>query len=218
MSFKHRRTPIMKRYFITGIGTEVGKTVASAIITEALEADYWKPIQAGDLHISDSIAVESLIQNNRSVFHKEAYRLNHPISPHASAERDGLEIDLSTIKLPNTDNILVIEGAGGLLAPLNRRETMIDLIDQIKCEVILISRHYLGSINHTLMSIKILKTKNITIKGILFNGNDNKETEEIIKEMSGIRILGRINELKQVNSLNIQSEANRLKESLSEFI
>jgi dethiobiotin synthetase len=208
----------MKRYFITGIGTEVGKTVASAIITEALEADYWKPIQAGDLHISDSIAVESLIQNNRSVFHKEAYRLNHPISPHASAERDGLEIDLSTIKLPNTDNILVIEGAGGLLAPLNRRETMIDLIDQIKCEVILISRHYLGSINHTLMSIKILKTKNITIKGILFNGNDNKETEEIIKEMSGIRILGRINELKQVNSLNIQSEANRLKESLSEFI
>ncbi|MAZ31168.1 MAG: dethiobiotin synthase [Flavobacteriales bacterium] len=209
----------MKRYFITGIGTEVGKTVGSAIITEALEADYWKPIQAGDLQISDSMAVESLIQNNRSVFHKEAYRLNHPISPHASAERDGLEIDLSTIKVPNTDNILVIEGAGGLLAPLNRRETMIDLIDQIKCEVILISRHYLGSINHTLMSTKILKTKNIAIKGILFNGNENKETEEIIKEMSsGIRILGRINELKQVNSLNIKSEANRLKESLSEFI
>tara|TARA_Y100000385_G_scaffold291794_1_gene372409 strand:+ start:13296 stop:13925 length:630 start_codon:yes stop_codon:yes gene_type:complete len=209
----------MKRYFITGIGTEVGKTVGSAIITEALEADYWKPIQAGDLEISDSMAVESLIQNNRSVFHKEAYRLNHPISPHASAERDGLEIDLSTIKVPNTDNILVIEGAGGLLAPLNRRETMIDLIDQIKCEVILISRHYLGSINHTLMSTKILKTKNIAIKGILFNGNENKETEEIIKEMSsGIRILGRINELKQVNSLNIKSEANRLKESLSEFI
>lgn len=204
----------MKRYFITGIGTEVGKTISSAVITEALEADYWKPIQAGDLQKSDSMTVESLIQNNRSVFHKEAYRLNHPISPHAASERDGLEIDLSSIKIPETNNALVIEGAGGLLVPLNHRETIIDLIGQLKCEVILVSRHYLGSINHTLMSINILKTKKVDIKGILFNGNENKETESIIQEMSGIKIIGRINELEKINSMNIQSEANRLKESL----
>lgn len=204
----------MKRYFITGIGTEVGKTISSAVITEALEADYWKPIQAGDLQKSDSMTVESLIQNNRSVFHKEAYILNHPISPHAASERDGLEIDLSSIKIPETNNALVIEGAGGLLVPLNHRETIIDLIGQLKCEVILVSRHYLGSINHTLMSINILKTKKVDIKGILFNGNENKETESIIQEMSGIKIIGRINELEKINSMNIQSEANRLKESL----
>ena len=214
MSFKHRRNAVMKRYFITGIGTEVGKTISSAVITEALEADYWKPIQAGDLQKSDSMTVESLIQNNRSVFHEEAYRLNHPISPHAASERDGLEIDLSTIKIPETNNALVIEGAGGLLVPLNNRETIIDLICQLKCEVILVSRHYLGSINHTLMSINILKTKKVNIKGILFNGNENKETESIIQEMSGIKIIGRINELEKINSMNIQSEANRLKESL----
>jgi dethiobiotin synthetase len=214
MSFKHRRNAVMKRYFITGIGTEVGKTISSAVITEALEADYWKPIQAGDLQKSDSMTVESLIQNNRSVFHKEAYRLNHPISPHAASERDGLEIDLSSIKIPETNNALVIEGAGGLLVPLNHRETIIDLIGQLKCEVILVSRHYLGSINHTLMSINILKTKKVDIKGILFNGNENKETESIIQEMSGIKIIGRINELEKINSMNIQSEANRLKESL----
>tara|TARA_B110000444_G_scaffold103422_1_gene97657 strand:+ start:372 stop:989 length:618 start_codon:yes stop_codon:yes gene_type:complete len=204
----------MKRYFITGIGTEVGKTISSAIITEALEADYWKPIQAGDLKKSDSMTVKSLIQNNRSVCHTEAYKLNYPMSPHASAERDGQEIDLSDIKIPDTNNVLVIEGAGGLLVPLNRRETIIDLIGQLKCEVILVSRHYLGSINHTLMSISILKTKKVAIKGILFNGNENKETESIIEEMSGIKIIGRINELEKINSVNIQLEAKRLKERL----
>ena len=204
----------MKRYFITGIGTEVGKTISSAVVTEALKADYWKPVQAGDLQKSDSMTVKALVQNNQSVFHSEDYRLNHAMSPHAAAERDGLEIDLSTIKMPNTNNILVIEGAGGLLVPLNRKDTMIDLIVQLKCEVILVSRHYLGSINHTLMSINILKRKKIAIKGILFNGNENKDTECIIEEMSGIKIIGRINQLENINSVIIKSEANRLKESL----
>ena len=92
--------------------------------------------------------------------------------------------------------------------------TIIDLIGQLKCEVILVSRHYLGSINHTLMSISILKTKKVAIKGILFNGNENKETESIIEEMSGIKIIGRINELEKINSVNIQLEAKRLKERL----
>ncbi len=204
----------MKKYFITGIGTGVGKTVASAIITEALKADYWKPIQSGDLQKSDSMTVKSLIQNNQSQFHKEVYLLNKPISPHAAAEKDGIEIHTSNIKIPNTNNILVIEGAGGLLVPLNQEETMINLIKKIKCEVVLVSKHYLGSINHTLMSTKILKENNIAIKGILFNGNENKETEFIIEKMSGIKIIGRINEAEQINSIYIQSEVNRLKESL----
>lgn len=203
-----------RRYFITGIGTEVGKTVASAIITQALEGDYWKPIQAGDLDCSDSLKVQDWKDNSKSIFHPEAYRLNHPMSPHAAADRDGVEIQLSSIKIPETENHLVIEGAGGLLVPLNQKETILDLIAQIDCEVILVSRHYLGSINHTLMSIELLKQRNIPIKGILFNGAENKDTESIIKKMGRIEIIGRIDELENLNKSTINSVAQRLKEAL----
>ena len=201
-------------YFITGIGTEVGKTVASAIVTQALEADYWKPVQAGELDTSDTMKVQSLIDNDSSKFHPEAYRLNHPMSPHAAAERDGVDLDISSFEIPKTDNHLVIEGAGGLLVPLNKKDTILDLIDILKCEVILVSRHYLGSINHTLMSIELLKQRKIPIKGILFNGNENKDTESIITEMTGIKALGRIDELEELNKSVINSVAQDLKEAL----
>ena len=204
----------MKKYFITGIGTDVGKTVASAIITQALESDYWKPIQAGDLDTSDSLKVKSLVKNKTTVFHPEAYRLNHPMSPHAAAKRDGVEINLHNIKLPNTQNHLVLEGAGGILVPLNRKETILDLISQLNCEVILVSRHYLGSINHTLMSVELLKQRNVSIKGILFNGAENKDTESIIKEMTGLTILGRIDELVELTPTVINDIAQDLKSKL----
>ncbi|MDA8934473.1 dethiobiotin synthase [Flavobacteriales bacterium] len=204
----------MKTYFVTGIGTEVGKTIASAIITQALEADYWKPVQAGELDQSDSMKVKSLISNNQSKFHEEAFRLNEPMSPHAAAEKDKVHIDISSMKAPLTNNHLVIEGAGGLLVPLNDKETILNLIEVLRCEVILVSRHYLGSINHTLMSIEILKQRNIQIKGILFNGDENKDTEAIISKMSGIDILGRIPELTDLNKSTINSVAQNLKNEL----
>ena len=204
----------MKTYFITGIGTEVGKTITSAVITQALKADYWKPIQAGELDDSDRMKVETLIDNDRSKFHPEAYRLNQPMSPHAAAERDGIEIDIASIKMPHTDNHLVIEGAGGLLVPLNDKDTILNLIETLNCEVILVSRHYLGSINHTLMSIELLKQRNIRIKGILFNGKENKDTESIITKMSEIEVLGRINELENLNKSVINSIAQDLKNIL----
>lgn len=204
----------MKKYFITGIGTDVGKTIAASIITEALEADYWKPIQAGDLEASDTLKVKALIENESTVFHREAYRLNYPMSPHAAAERDGVEINLQSIKLPKTQNHLVVEGAGGLLVPLNRTETILDLISQLNCEVILVSRHYLGSINHTLMSVELVKNRNIFIKGILFNGAENKDTESIIQEITGLTILGRIDELEELNKGVIKSIAQELKNKL----
>ena len=204
----------MKKYFITGIGTDVGKSVGAAIITEALEADYWKPIQAGDLENSDTLKVKALVGNTKTVFHIETYRLNQPMSPHAAAERDGVEINLQNIKLTSTQNHLVVEGAGGLLVPLNRKETILDLIAQLNCEVILVSRHYLGSINHTLMSVELLKNRNISIKGILFNGAENKDTESIIQEMTGLTILGRIEELEELNKGVIKSIAQELKNKL----
>lgn len=205
----------MKTYFVTGIGTEVGKTIASAIITQALEADYWKPVQAGELDQSDSMKVKSLISNDQSKFHEEAFRLNEPMSPHAAAEKDKVHIDISSIKTPLTNNHLVIEGAGGLLVPLNDKETILNLIETLRCEVILVSRHYLGSINHTLMSIEILKQRNIQIKGILFNGDENKDTEAIISKMSSIHILGRIAELTNLNKSTINSVAQNLKNKLN---
>ena len=178
-------------YFITGIGTEVGKTIVSAIVTEALEADYWKPIQAGDLENSDTHKVQRLISTKKSVFHQNAFALKTPMSPHAAAEIDGVKITSAKIKPPKTSNNLVIEGAGGLLVPINNKETIADLIKP-DYRVILVSRHYLGSINHTLLSLELLKSRGLNCFGIIFSGDENPSSEEIIKKMGGVPILGRI--------------------------
>ncbi|NND89015.1 MAG: dethiobiotin synthase, partial [Flavobacteriaceae bacterium] len=140
-------------YFITGISTEVGKTIASAIITEALKADYWKPVQAGELDHSDTMKVKRFVSNEKTVFHPSAFDLKTPMSPHAAADIDGQSISAKEIKRPSTKNNLVIEGAGGLLVPLNSTETIADLIKPSD-KIIVISRHYLGSINHTLLTIE----------------------------------------------------------------
>jgi dethiobiotin synthetase len=181
-----------KTYFITGISTEVGKTIASAIVTEALQADYWKPIQSGDLENSDTHKVQKLVLNTKSVFHKNSYALQTPMSPHASAAIDGVEIDLQKIIPPQTETHLVIEGAGGLLVPLNDKETILDLI-QPNYKVIVVSRHYLGSINHTLLTVNLLKEKGFEVS-IIFSGAAHLTTESIIKKMANVPVLGRIDE------------------------
>lgn len=189
----------MRKIFITGIGTDIGKTVASAILTEALEADYWKPIQAGELDNSDSIKVANLITNNKTKIHPEAYRLTQPMSPHAAAKLDGLEIKLDEIQLPNTNNNLIIEGAGGLLVPLNQQELIIDLIKKVEAEVVLVSQNYLGSINHTLLSLEVLRLKGLNVLGVIFNGEENKETEQYILDYTKVKCLGRINKHQSIN-------------------
>ena len=202
------------RLFVTGIGTEVGKTIVSAIITEALKADYWKPIQAGDLHHSDTDKLRALVTNNNSIFHKEAFRLNHPMSPHAAAQRDGVHIQLKDIQIPKTTNHLIIEGAGGLMVPLNNKDCIIDLIPKLDCEAVLVSRNYLGSINHTLLSIEALQKRGIPIKGIIFNGAENKETEKVILKMTNVSLLGRVMEEKDFDPMVIRKYAAQFKESL----
>lgn len=204
------------RYFITGIGTEVGKTVASAIVAEALEADYWKPIQAGDLDYGDADKVKSWISNSKSKFYSNTFALNTPMSPHAAAAIDGVEIKVVKVKTPETKNRLVVEGAGGILVPINETATIVDLI-QPTDKVILVSRHYLGSINHTLLSIEALKSRGIKNIGILFNGNEHPTTESIILKISACIVLGRIEELTEVNSETIKEQASLLKESLFNF-
>lgn len=202
-------------YFITGISTEVGKTVASAIITEALEADYWKPVQAGELEFTDSDKVRSWISNNKSVIHPVTYALKTPMSPHAAAAIDGVGITLDKLNRPDTDNDLVIEGAGGLMVPLNDNDCIIDLIKPDD-RVILVSRHYLGSINHTILSVRELKSRGLNIRGILFIGNEHPTTETTIGRMTEVPILGRIEEAPEINREMVRQNAITLRPVLKE--
>ncbi|MBN4071015.1 dethiobiotin synthase [Crocinitomix catalasitica] len=205
----------MKRIFVTGIGTEVGKTFCSAIIVEALQADYWKPVQAGNLDDLDSLWVRDFISNEVSRFHSERYLLSEPMSPHAAANIDGIDISLDDFEVPATENSLIIEGAGGLMVPLNSDgDTILDLIPKVSDETILVSKNYLGSINHTLLSIETLRSRNIPIKGIIFNGDSNAESEKIILASSGVKCLGKIpmmdSELKEF----IKEQAEVIKSNL----
>ncbi|MFI8377593.1 dethiobiotin synthase [Leeuwenhoekiella sp. NPDC079379] len=200
-------------FFITGISTEVGKTVASAIVTEALEADYWKPIQAGDLEHSDTHKVKEFISNSKTQFHPNAFSLKTPMSPHAAAAIDGVQIVSAEVKRPETKNNLVIEGAGGLLVPISDTETILDLIEP-NDKVIVVSRHYLGSINHTLLTIDRLKQAGKTIFGILFSGAKHPTTEAVIEKMSGVKIIGRIDEEPYFDKMVVKEYADLLKERL----
>jgi dethiobiotin synthetase len=201
------------KLFITGISTDVGKTIASAIIVEALEADYWKPIQAGDVDHSDSHKIKSFVSNKATVIHPNSYLLNTPASPHLAAAIDGITIDLKQIKEPNTQNHLVIEGAGGVFVPLNDADCVIDLI-QPDYKVIVVSRHYLGSINHTLLTIESLHNRKIAIGGIIFSGDENKATESIILNKTGIKCIGRIEQEPYFDKNVIKEYADRFREEL----
>jgi len=198
--------------FVTGIGTGIGKTIVSAVLVEKLKADYWKPVQSGDLEDSDTLKVKSLISNSTSVFHDEAYRLTQPFSPHKSAAIDNITINPEKINLPPTENLLIIEGAGGLMVPLNKHFLMIDLIKQLGAEVLLVSQNYLGSINHTLLTIYALKGENIPIKGIIFNGQKDIYTKEFILDHSQLQLLGHIPEYGTLDKKVIIDAGNYISE------
>ena len=205
----------MKHIFITGIGTEVGKTVASAIVTEALQADYFKPIQAGDLENSDTHKVERLVSNSVTKFHPNAFALKTPMSPHAAAEIDQVQIKDEEVKRPTTTNdYLVIEGAGGLLVPINSTQTIADLMQE-EDKIILVSRHYLGSINHTLLTIEALKSRGLTCAGIIFSGEEHPTTESIIEEMAQVPILGRIDQEPYFDENVVREYAEIFREKLN---
>ena len=200
-------------YFVTGIGTDVGKTVASAILTEALEADYWKPIQAGDLSNSDTHKVERWVNNSETKFFDSAFNLKTPMSPHAAAEIDGVTLSKSKIKRPKTSKNLVIEGAGGLLVPISNTQTIADLISK-KDRVVVVSRHYLGSINHTLLTIESLRAKGLEIFGIIFNGPSTKTTEDIITKMTKVPVIGRIENEPYIDRHVVKEYAEKFKNEL----
>ena len=196
--------------FVTGIGTGVGKTIISAMLVEKLQADYWKPIQSGDLEQSDTLMVKSLVSNPISYFYPEAYRLTQPFSPHKAAALDGIEIAPDKIILPETDNQLIIEGAGGLMVPLNNNFLMIDLIKKLNAEVILVSRNYLGSINHTLLSLEALYSRDIPLKGIVFNGPVDEYSEQAICAKANKINIAHIPEIENINKEILSSYMERI--------
>jgi dethiobiotin synthetase len=181
-----------RRIFVTGIGTDVGKTIVSAIVTEALQADYWKPIQTGSGEDRDADTIKKLLSNSKTKIHQEAYCLPLPASPFAAAEEQGIKIEIKNITIPQTDNILVIEGAGGLMVPINENELMIDMMEQWDAEVILVSQNYLGSINHTMLSCMALVDRNIKVLGIVYNGEDNLMAERSVLSFCDFPVIGRI--------------------------
>lgn len=170
---------MIHKYFVTGIGTEVGKTYCSAMLVKALKADYWKPVQAGDLHDLEKEKISKWSGTDGQLF-PERYLLNTPASPHYAAELDNVRIELDDFELPQTDNALVVEGAGGLLVPLNEKDTIFDLIKKIDLPVVLVIKHYLGSINHSLLSLDLLKAHNIPIAAVIFNGESSPHSESVI--------------------------------------
>ena len=194
------------KFVVTGIGTDVGKTVVSSILAEALKANYWKPVQAGDLQRSDKIKVKEYTENVTVL--EEGFRLTEPISPHAAAEIDGVSIELEALKIPEVSDGLVIEGAGGLLVPINLEGlTYADVFENWGLPVIVVSRHYLGSINHTLLTLEVLKERGIKVEGIVFVGSENSATERLILGRSGVKLIARIPIVSEVNKAFVLNQA-----------
>jgi len=229
----------MNTIFVTGIGTDVGKTVASAILCEALEADYWKPVQAGFDNGTDAQLIQSLITNKKTIVHPETYKLKLASSPHIAARKEEIKIDLDKIAedynkivnrewsmvndkrltenaKPKTEN-LIIEGAGGLMVPLNDAEFIINLIKKLNAKVILVSKNYLGSINHSLLTASVCKQNNLDVLGWMFN-EDFMNYEEEIEEWSGYAKIASIPSGTHINATFVREQALLIKHSLQFFL
>ena len=191
-------------YFLTGIGTDVGKTVVSAILCELLQATYWKPIQSGDLQNSDSKKIQEWLNNTVEII-PETHLFSEALSPHVASKIDGVSINPAMLNLPKTAGNLIVEGAGGWLVPINDEGiTFADLAEQWNIPIILVSRHYLGSINHTLLTIESIKARKMTIHGIIYVGEPLPDTCEIIEKISGVKTLFSVPLFDKVDTENIK--------------
>lgn len=207
----------MNGFFVTGIGTGIGKTVVSAILVESLKADYWKPVQAGNLDFTDTDFIKEYTIHHEKL-HNEDFLFSEPVSPHLAAILDDNHINLEYFKLPKLNNYLIVEGAGGLMVPLNEKYLIKDLIIKLQIPVILVSMNYLGSINHTLLTIEALKQYNIPIAGIVFNQEHNATSEEYILKYSGIKLLGNIPKADTLSKGFIVQQADKIRKNLLDVL
>jgi dethiobiotin synthetase len=178
------------KIFITSIDTNIGKTIASSVLCSGLNYSYWKPIQCGDLDQSDSFTVNKLSPSTH--IYPESYRLNLPMSPHEAGFQEEVEIKLKNIELPLKKHI-IIEGAGGVMVPLNYNgDLMVDIIKKLNARVIVVFKNYLGSINHTILTIEQLKACGLCVIGSIVTGDRVESSEKIIQSFTKTKIVGHI--------------------------
>ena len=199
-----------KKYFVTGIGTSVGKTIVSAVLVKLWNAEYWKPIQSGDLESSDSLMLRALV-GNELIVHPERFKLNTPASPHYSAEVDGVEISIQDFQCPETNGNLIVEGAGGMFVPINDQEFIIDLAEHLDLPVILVCSDYLGSINHSLLSFHSLNERGIAVEYIVLNGEFKESSKRILikNKPAGSKIM-EIPQLETVDAAGLEKAIKKL--------
>jgi dethiobiotin synthase len=190
-----------KQFFITGTDTGVGKTVLSALLCAALDASYWKPIQTGADEDSDSLTVATLAGLPEWRIFPEAYRFAPPVSPHLAARWAGEKIDFAKIAVPRSagTEVLIVEGAGGVMVPVNEREYMLDLMRHLNLNVLLAARSTLGTINHTLLSLGALRLGGVTVAGVVLIGEPNADNREAIETYGATRVVGQIPRLNELN-------------------
>ncbi len=199
-----------KGLFVTGIGTDVGKTITSAVLAKALEADYWKPVQCGDLENTDTDKVAAWTSCRT---HPEIYRLREPMSPHAAAKAENMQLDLHSIALPDSKRPIVVEGAGGIMVPLNGKGNFLDLMVKLNLPVVLVTRHYLGSINHTMLSWEVLNKAGLNVVALVISGRSHETTEQYFETRMEVPF-NRISEMDEVNDATISHEAARLEQQI----
>lgn len=209
----------MAIFFVTGIGTGIGKTIISAILAEALEADYWKPVQAGLESETDSEWIRKHIRNGNTRVHPELYRLRKPASPHIAAREEGINISIQKIcnAVPEIKCNLIVEGAGGLMVPLNEKEFIADLVQLLGAKVILVSRNYLGSINHSLLTAHLAKEKKLPVLGWVFN-DQYLDYENEIAGWTNLPRLGSVPFTANANPEFISAQAKVLREKLETLL
>ncbi len=202
----------MQRIIIAGIGTNVGKTVVAAVVATALGADYWKPIETGE-SASDSARIQKLLMNTVHVL-PPAISLKAPLSPHEAARLEGYAVDVDRVKPPESEKVLVIEGIGGVLVPLTATISTLDLFSRWNSVWIVVSRHYLGSINHTLLTCTELQRRSIPILGVIFNGNDTYGAEEAVLQIAKVPLIGKLLPEKKINKNVIERYSQEWQERL----
>jgi len=204
----------MQQIAIAGTHTDIGKTIVAAVLAEALHADYWKPVQAGALDHTDTMTVRSLVSEH-VVTHAEAVRLQMAASPHTAAAHEGLTIAYEQFSWPETNKLLLVETAGGLLSPMNDHSTMADFICHYNMPAFLVTRHYLGSINHTLLCIEVMKQRGIQLLGVIVSGDRHAPSESFIRSYTGAGNIFHVPQLAQVSKDTVRLAAIQLKEQLS---
>ena len=199
------------KILVSGTDTGIGKTVVSAMMTLGLSATYWKPIQSGLEEETDTEFVRRVTGLSDEHFMPERFRLQEPLSPHASAEIDGVTISLDDFQLPEAGtNNLVVEGAGGLLVPLNDNDMIIDLIERFQLPVLLVTRSELGTLNHTFLSLEALRSREIPVLGVVMNGPKNESNKKAIEKYGNVEVIGEINTIETLNAKTLMSIFNTI--------